>query len=309
MRLTSLPSMCNYYPLTASLTLFANILQNPSAPTALSDLALMHCVTSILINNFTSASNPRSAIHLQIFKQIIRVAAQFAAKARNVPPDTYLDVTHLPIPAFAIKTPTTSPSASTASDSAAATPSSSEPPARVPPASYVPCRGFQLPFSTPSPASPQPPHTEEGMRPPYLASQPAAQYRACEVAPSAEIGGFHSHPHKAGQGAPGGPAILPSTSSGYSPDYSDIGPGAAAGAVDLNAFDFNSYQWQGSEAGFPGLSPAGQEYGGQVQGGGGADELAGFGDLNGRMAEGNFMPMVFQWDLADIWQGRDFGSR
>jgi len=303
--------MCNYYPLTASLTLFANILQNPTAPSAITDLALMHCVTTILTSNFSSASNPRSIIHLQIFKQIIRVAAQFAAKARGVGPDTYLDVTQLPVPVFAIATATDSPGASagsrseepsgsSGSDSTAATPSSSEPVARVAAASYAPSGRFQLPFSTPSPASPPAPHLEEGMRPPYLASQPACQYRACEASPGAQVGTFHAH--KAGL------AIMPSASSGYSPDYSDIGPDPAAAAVDLNAFDFNSYQWQGSEAGFPGLSPAGQDFGAQVQGAG-ADGLSGFGDLGGGMGEASFMPMVFQWDLADIWQGRDFGNR
>ena len=40
--------MANWYPLTASLTLFANILQTPAAPTAPADLALMISVVDII---------------------------------------------------------------------------------------------------------------------------------------------------------------------------------------------------------------------------------------------------------------------
>ncbi|KFX86018.1 hypothetical protein V490_09269, partial [Pseudogymnoascus sp. VKM F-3557] len=91
-------TMCNYYPLTASLTLFANILQNPSAPTATTDLALMNRVTHIVGHNFSSSCNPKAAIHLEIFKEIIRTAAQFVARARGEPPNTYMDPSTLPIP-------------------------------------------------------------------------------------------------------------------------------------------------------------------------------------------------------------------
>lgn len=97
-RITSLPSMCNYYPLAASLTLFANILQNPTAPSAVPDIALMHCVTSILTTNFSAASNPRSSVHLVIFKQILSVAASFVAKARGEDPDKYKDLSALKLP-------------------------------------------------------------------------------------------------------------------------------------------------------------------------------------------------------------------
>lgn len=89
---------CNYYPLAASLTLFANILQNPTAPSALPDIALMHCVTSILTTNFSAASNPRSSIHLEIFKQILSVAVNFVAKARGEDPSTYRDLGALKLP-------------------------------------------------------------------------------------------------------------------------------------------------------------------------------------------------------------------
>lgn len=90
--------MCNYYPLAASLTLFANVLQNPTAPSAVPDIALMHCVTSILTTNFSAASNPRSSVHLQIFKQILSVAAEFVAKARGEDPEKYKDLGALKLP-------------------------------------------------------------------------------------------------------------------------------------------------------------------------------------------------------------------
>ena len=79
-------------------TLFANILQNPTSPTAVPDIALMHCVTSILTTNFSAASNPRSSIHLEIFKQILSVAANFVAKARGEAPDKYEDLEALKLP-------------------------------------------------------------------------------------------------------------------------------------------------------------------------------------------------------------------
>jgi hypothetical protein len=74
--------MCNYYPLTASLTLFAHILQNPSLPTALSDIALMNAVTSVLGHSFQRTS-AKAITTMAIFKEITRVAAQAVARAQG----------------------------------------------------------------------------------------------------------------------------------------------------------------------------------------------------------------------------------
>lgn len=300
--------MCNYYPLTASITLFANILQNPTAPSATSDIALMHCVSTILARNFSSPSSPRYLIHMQMFKELIRIAAVAAAKARGVPPDAYLDPSQLAVPVFALAPDNTSPDdhhscttgSGSGSDSAAATPCSSDPAslsATAPPG-YVPCGRFQPPFSTPSPASPSAPLADERCMPPYLSGQRDAS-SGYGGGPEA-AGAFPLQPPKAGQV---GLAILPGAGEAYSPDYSDIGPGPgtvpAQTEVDLSGFDFNSYQWQGGE-GFAGLETAGQ----------GTGEMAGFGmGGDGGMGDASFMPMVFQWDLADIWPGREFGGR
>lgn len=88
--LTILPSMCNYYPLSASLTLFAHLLASPLSPTALSDLALMNCVTSILSASFAATSNPRGNLHLSLFKEVCSIAASVVAKARGVPVEELL---------------------------------------------------------------------------------------------------------------------------------------------------------------------------------------------------------------------------
>lgn len=82
--LTILPSMCNYYPLSASLTLFAHLLATPHSPTALSDLSLMNCVTSILSTSFAATTNPRGNLHLQLFKEVCSIAASVVAKARGI---------------------------------------------------------------------------------------------------------------------------------------------------------------------------------------------------------------------------------
>ncbi|KFX98993.1 hypothetical protein O988_04102 [Pseudogymnoascus sp. VKM F-3808] len=107
------------------------------------------------------------------------------------------------------------------------------------------------------------------------------------------------------QGLPGTPGagIIPRA---YDPDFSSTIP-----SVDLSAFDFNNYAWQdtGTFPNGPGVEAAGGAGGVDVEtfAAGGIDGAAGgpygsgvpgmFGDENG------FAPMVFQWDLADIWQG------
>ncbi|KFY00793.1 hypothetical protein V490_01196, partial [Pseudogymnoascus sp. VKM F-3557] len=100
-----------------------------------------------------------------------------------------------------------------------------------------------------------------------------------------------------------GAGIIPRA---YDPDFSSTIP-----SVDLSAFDFNNYAWQdtGAFPNGPGVEAAGGAGGVDVEtfAAGGIDGAAGgpygsgvpgmFGDESG------FAPMVFQWDLADIWQG------
>jgi hypothetical protein len=85
-------SMVNWYPLTASLTLFASILQAPDAPNASSDLALMTSVveffSDVLIYPLPGtdllASHNRLKQHglaLTAFREISRLAAVCIEKA------------------------------------------------------------------------------------------------------------------------------------------------------------------------------------------------------------------------------------
>lgn len=269
-------SLCNYYPLTASLTLFANILQNPTSPSSITDIALMNCVTRILANNISSAANPKAVIHLQIFKEIIRVAATFAAKARGQPTSTYLDPAELPTPQPETYSPLVSdcsPGGSATDASTCNTASSHDlPPARR--ANLFPTQRV-APYSTPSPASP----------PPHLPSHHHHQQQHAFPPPNTYIG---PKPH-----------VPPGERAYSSCDFAGMAEPAAETqqvppAVDLGGFDFNSYAWQGGDGGF------GAEFGGQDGFGGGMDVgMAGMVGLE--------MPMVFQWDLADIWQGREMG--
>ncbi|KFY26380.1 hypothetical protein V493_04121 [Pseudogymnoascus sp. VKM F-4281 (FW-2241)] len=284
-------SMCNYYPLTASLTLFANILQNPSDPSAITDLTLMNRVTRIVADSFASSCNPKSAIHFEIFKQIVRTAAQFAARARGEPPNTYLDPSNLPPPPIDCYSP--SATSSGVSPSASGTDASGSEPVHFIESCFPHAsQQASLPaLSTPSPATSA---SQSTTHLPFTQRTPSQQ----QLQKQLEYYG----PKQGLAGTPGAGLIPPA----YDPDYSSTIP-----SVDLSAFDFNNYAWQDSATlpSGPGVEEAGGAGGveietfasGGIDGGGGIGYGPGatgmFGDETG------FAPMVFQWDLADIWQG------
>ncbi|OAF63243.2 hypothetical protein VC83_00234 [Pseudogymnoascus destructans] len=222
-------SMCNYYPLTASLTLFANVLQNPLAPSATSDLALMNRVTRILVDGLSSSCNAKAAIHADIFKEL-------SARPRS----------SSPAPAANHETPTSTPPPS--------------PPLHPPrPANRLllpplcrllrrlplrlrhrrlrlrrppPPRTLRLPpLSTPSPATSTSQSTTHLPFPQRTPSQQQLQSQLEYYGPK--------------QGLPGTPGagIIPPA---YDPDFSSTIP-----SVDLSAFDINNYAWLDTSA-FPG---------------------------------------------------------
>ncbi|KAF8851995.1 hypothetical protein BDZ45DRAFT_128055 [Acephala macrosclerotiorum] len=73
----------DYYPLTASLVLFANILQNPHDPQALSDLELMRSVTTFLCDFLDDKAALESSIIIKTFLEVNNVAAQHVSAARE----------------------------------------------------------------------------------------------------------------------------------------------------------------------------------------------------------------------------------
>lgn len=75
--------MVDYYPLTASLTLFANILQNPLDPQALEDITLMKSVTDFLSNFFDDKDSLESSIVIKTFLEVNQLAAQHVEKMRK----------------------------------------------------------------------------------------------------------------------------------------------------------------------------------------------------------------------------------
>ncbi|OBT41934.1 hypothetical protein VE00_07468 [Pseudogymnoascus sp. WSF 3629] len=285
-------TLCNYYPLTASLTLFANILQNPSAPSATTDLALMHRVTRILVDSLSSSCNAKAAIHVDIFRQIIRTAAQFVAKARGEPSDTYLDPSTLPAPPIDCYC---SPSATSTgvSPSASGTDASVSDalPRLEPSISHASQQASLPPLSTPSPATSA---SQSTTHLPFVQRTPSQQQLQSQLE--------YYGPKQGLPGTPGAGIIPPA----YDPDFSSTIP-----SVDLSAFDFNNYAWQdtGAFPGAPGVEAAGGAGGVEVEtfAAGGTDGGGGMGYGTGATGmfadEGAFAPMVFQWDLADIWQG------
>lgn len=284
-------SMCNYYPLTASLTLFANILQNPSAPTATTDLSLMNRVTRILTDSFASSCNPKAALHVDIFKQIIRTAAQFVARAHGEPPNTYLDPSILPAPPIdCYYSPSTTSSGVSPSASGTDASGSDPLPRLEPSVSHASQQTSLPPISTPSPAT--------------SASQSTTHLPFAQRTPSQQQLQKQLEYYGPKQGLPGTPGagIIPPA---YDPDFSSTIP-----SVDLSGFDFNNYAWQDTGA-FPnatGVEAAGGAGGVDVEtfAAGGVDGGGGIGygtGATGMFADEVFAPMVFQWDLGDIWQG------
>ncbi|OBT66534.1 hypothetical protein VE03_03670 [Pseudogymnoascus sp. 23342-1-I1] len=286
-------TMCNYYPLTASLTLFANLLQNPTAPTATTDLALMNRVTCILVDSFASSCNPKAALHVDIFRQIIRTAAQFVARARGEPPDTYLDPSTLPPPPIDCYYSPAATSSGVSPSASGTDASGSDPLPRLEPSiSHASQQTSLPPFSTPSPATPASQSTTNLPAPQRTPSQQQLQAQLDYYGPKQGLAG-----------TPGAGIIPPA----YDPDYTSTIP-----SVDLSGFDFNNYAWQDSGAfpAGPGVEAAGGAGGvevetfaaGGIDGGGGVVGY-GSGATGGFADETGFAPMVFQWDLADIWQG------
>ncbi len=377
LRITNLPSMCNYYPLAASLTLFANILQNPLAPTAIPDIALMHCVTSILTSNYSAASSPRSSVHLQIFKEILAVATQFVAKARGEDPEGYGDLSQLRLPEnyLGISAPLSLndwggnrntnkpvqqkmrmcglPQMKVENDSIPPSPSGSTPethsgdeglpansglgaaPGTCAIASgtcaiaSAPCNHFLTcaPVDTPSPGPPpyipqtpldtqqmgqsqfdsrstghQTPRSRSGantplIMPPRRFGQEGSGKARLQMASPYDLNLISSRlsslqnkpvlPSNAPPFVPPGSVPIPQPSQAQ-----PLGGGQGMEQQQgMQPFDFNTYQWQDQDA---------SQFGGQ--------EGAMYGEMPAQNVggeEGDFLPMVFQWDLADIWGGQN----
>ena len=64
-----------YYPLSASLTLFANLLQNPEDPNASDDLSLIQLVLDFLADVMTSDKSIAASRTYCIFQEVHRTAA------------------------------------------------------------------------------------------------------------------------------------------------------------------------------------------------------------------------------------------
>lgn len=76
--------MSDYYPLSACLILFSNLLQHPLDPQAQSDLRLMNNVTSFL-SNFSDILHSEEEVNpiVPIFLEINRIAADYVDTARR----------------------------------------------------------------------------------------------------------------------------------------------------------------------------------------------------------------------------------
>ena len=68
-----------------------------------------------------------------------------------------------------------------------------------------------------------------------------------------------------------------------------------------NPFDFNQFNWQPGTGGVPGNTGFAAE--GEIN----FNDFTGQGIGGQNGEEGDFLPMVFQWDLADIWGGQNGG--
>ena len=66
-------------------------------------------------------------------------------------------------------------------------------------------------------------------------------------------------------------------------------------------FDFNQFNWQPGSGGAPGNVGNGFAGEGEMNFG----DFSGQGMVGPTGEEGDFLPMVFQWDLADIWGGQN----
>lgn len=72
----------DYYPLTASLVLFANILQNPYDPQALSDIELMKSVTTFLSDFLDDNGVSGNSFLVKTYLEVNNLAVQHVKAAR-----------------------------------------------------------------------------------------------------------------------------------------------------------------------------------------------------------------------------------
>ena len=79
--------MAVYYPLSASLALFANLVQNPEDPNASEDLTLIQLILTFLSDVMTGDKSIAASRTFAIFQEIHRTAAAHVAKvlARSLP--------------------------------------------------------------------------------------------------------------------------------------------------------------------------------------------------------------------------------
>jgi len=75
--------MALYTPLSAVLTLFANILQHPQDPNVKSDVELMNFVTEFLNKTETRLSPMAALIHAKIFQELRNIAVRFIEKTNS----------------------------------------------------------------------------------------------------------------------------------------------------------------------------------------------------------------------------------
>ena len=69
-----------YYPLSAFLLLFANLLQNPQDSYVANDLKLMEVVTTFLTLSVVPLSPFSTPASIQMFRQLYKVAVKFVEK-------------------------------------------------------------------------------------------------------------------------------------------------------------------------------------------------------------------------------------
>lgn len=72
-----------YYPLIASMTLFASVLRQPLHPQSLSDIQRMKGVTSLLSGYFRPGQDVEYTAVIQTFSEINQLAENFVLKAQN----------------------------------------------------------------------------------------------------------------------------------------------------------------------------------------------------------------------------------
>lgn len=85
--------MTLYYPLSASLVLFANILSNPQDQHAASDIQLMELITSFVTHFVQPGTSFAATPTLRLFKELHSIAARLVAR---VPPQSSQRMRKLP---------------------------------------------------------------------------------------------------------------------------------------------------------------------------------------------------------------------